>query len=306
MKIFSSVLELVGKTPLIKLSALSSALSLSGELIVKAESFNPAGSVKDRVGLNMIEDAENTGRLKKGGCVIEPTSGNTGIGLAMACAVKGYRLILTMPSSMSVERRKILSSLGAEIVLTDASLGMAGAVARAEQLQKEIDGSIIAGQFDNPANPDAHKKSTAQEILADTDGKIDYFVAGVGTGGTLTGVGEVLKKEVPGVKIVAVEPFDSPLLSQGKAGAHKIQGIGANFIPSTLNRDIIDEIVTVKTEDAYAYARLLGKKEGFTTGISGGAALYAGVEILRKNEGKRVVVLLPDGGEKYLSTDLFE
>ena len=306
MKIFSSVLELVGKTPLIKLNALASSLALSGELIVKAESFNPAGSVKDRVGLNMIEDAEKTGRLKKGGCVIEPTSGNTGIGLAMACAVKGYRLILTMPSSMSVERRKILSSLGAEIVLTDASLGMAGAVARAEQLQKEIDGSIIAGQFDNPANPDAHKKSTAQEILADTDGKIDYFVAGVGTGGTLTGVGEVLKKEVPGVKIVAVEPFDSPLLSQGKAGAHKIQGIGANFIPATLNRDIIDEIVTVKTEDAYAYARLLGKKEGFTTGISGGAALYAGVEILRKNEGKRVVVLLPDGGEKYLSTDLFE
>ena len=199
MKIFSNVLELVGKTPLIKLNALASSLSLSGELIVKAESFNPAGSVKDRVGLNMIEDAEHTGRLKKGGCVIEPTSGNTGIRLAMACAVKGYRLILTMPSSMSVERRKILSSLGAEIVLTDASLGMAGAVAKAEQLQKEIDGSIIAGQFDNPANPDAHKKSTAQEILADTDGKIDYFVAGVGTGGSLTGGGEVLKKQIPSV-----------------------------------------------------------------------------------------------------------
>lgn len=303
--IYKNVLELVGKTPLIRLSGMERSLSLSGELIVKAESFNPAGSVKDRVGLSMIEDAEEAGRLKKGGCVIEPTSGNTGIGLAMACAVKGYRLILTMPASMSVERRKILSALGAELVLTEAAKGMSGAVERADELCRTIPGAIVAGQFVNPANPEAHRKSTAREILADADGRVDFFVAGVGTGGTLTGIGEVLKAELKDVKIIAVEPFDSPLLSEGRAGAHKLQGIGANFVPKVLNRDIIDDIITVKTEQAYEYARLLGRTEGLTCGISGGAALYAGAELLRKNVGKRVVVLLPDGGDRYLSTELF-
>ncbi len=305
MKIYPNILSLVGRTPLVRLGALEKELSLSGELIAKVESFNPAGSVKDRVGVNMLEKAEKEGKIREGGCVIEPTSGNTGIGLAMACAVKGYRLILTMPSSMSVERRKLLSALGAEVVLTRAEEGMKGAIEKANELCEQIEGSIIAGQFENEANPDAHRKSTALEIIED-GGEIDYFVAGVGTGGTITGVGEVLKAKFPSVKIVAVEPFDSPLLSKGVSGAHKIQGIGANFIPSTLNRAIVDEVITVKTEDAYAYSRLLGKKEGFTTGISGGAVLFAGAEILRKNEGKRVVVLLPDGGDRYLSTELYE
>ena len=306
MKIYDDITELIGKTPIVSVSRFRKARGLDGELLVKIESFNPNGSAKDRIGVAMLDAAVVRGDLATGGTVIEPTSGNTGIGLAMACAVRGYRLILTMPESMSVERRKILAALGAELVLTPAKEGMNGAVKKANELHAEIPGSIIAGQFGNPANPAIHRKTTAQEIMNDLDGKLDYFVAGVGTGGTISGVGEALKPLIPGLKVVAVEPADSPLLSKGVAGPHKLQGIGANFVPAVLDRAVIDDIAIVTTDEAYSSARLLGKTEGFTCGVSGGAALSVGERILRAHPGARVLVFLPDGGDRYLSTDLFE
>lgn len=306
MKIYDDITELIGKTPIVRVRRYQKARGLEGELLVKIESFNPNGSAKDRIGVAMLGQAEKDGSLARGGTVIEPTSGNTGIGLAMACAVRGYRLILTMPESMSVERRKILAALGAELVLTPAKEGMNGAVNKANALHAEIPGSIIAGQFVNPANPAVHRATTAKEIMSDLDGKLDYFVAGVGTGGTISGVGEALKPLVPDLKVVAVEPADSPLLSKGVAGPHKLQGIGANFVPAVLDRLVIDDIIAVTTDEAYSSARLLGKTEGFTCGVSGGAALYAGEKILRAHPGARVLVFLPDGGDRYLSTDLYE
>lgn len=306
MKIYDDITELIGKTPIVRVRRYQKARGLEGELLVKIESFNPNGSAKDRIGVAMLDRAEKDGSLARGGTVIEPTSGNTGIGLAMACAVRGYRLILTMPESMSVERRKILAALGAELVLTPAKEGMNGAVNKANALHAEIPGSIIAGQFVNPANPAVHRATTAKEIMSDLDGKLDYFVAGVGTGGTISGVGEALKPLIPDLKVVAVEPADSPLLSKGVAGPHKLQGIGANFVPAVLDRLIIDDIIAVTTDEAYSSARLLGKTEGFTCGVSGGAALYAGEKILRAHPGARVLVFLPDGGDRYLSTDLYE
>lgn len=306
MKIYDDITELIGKTPVVRVHRYQKARGLEGELLVKIESFNPNGSAKDRIGVAMLDGAEKDGSLARGGTVIEPTSGNTGIGLAMACAVRGYRLILTMPESMSVERRKILAALGAELVLTPAKEGMNGAVNKANALHAEIPGSIIAGQFVNPANPAIHRATTAKEIMSDLDGKLDYFVAGVGTGGTISGVGEALKPLIPDLKVVAVEPADSPLLSKGVAGSHKLQGIGANFVPAVLDRAIIDDVIAVTTDEAYSSARLLGKTEGFTCGVSGGAALYAGEKILRAHPGARVLVFLPDGGDRYLSTDLYE
>lgn len=306
MKIYDDITELIGKTPVVRVRRYQKARGLEGELLVKIESFNPNGSAKDRIGVAMLDGAEKDGSLARGGTVIEPTSGNTGIGLAMACAVRGYRLILTMPESMSVERRKILAALGAELVLTPAKEGMNGAVNKANALHAEIPGSIIAGQFVNPANPAVHRATTAKEIMSDLDGKLDYFVAGVGTGGTISGVGEALKPIIPELKVVAVEPADSPLLSKGVAGSHKLQGIGANFVPAVLDRAIIDDVIAVTTDEAYSSARLLGKTEGFTCGVSGGAALYAGEKILRAHPGARVLVFLPDGGDRYLSTDLYE
>lgn len=306
MKIYDDITELIGKTPVVRVHRYQKARGLEGELLVKIESFNPNGSAKDRIGVAMLDGAEKDGSLARGGTVIEPTSGNTGIGLAMACAVRGYRLILTMPESMSVERRKILAALGAELVLTPAKEGMNGAVNKANALHAEIPGSIIAGQFVNPANPAVHHATTAKEIMSDLDGKLDYFVAGVGTGGTISGVGEALKPLIPDLKVVAVEPADSPLLSKGVAGPHKLQGIGANFVPAVLDRAIIDDVIAVTTDEAYSSARLLGKTEGFTCGVSGGAALYAGEKILRAHPGARVLVFLPDGGDRYLSTDLYE
>lgn len=306
MKIYDDITELIGKTPIVRVRRYQKARGLEGELLVKIESFNPNGSAKDRIGVAMLDRAEKDGSLARGGTVIEPTSGNTGIGLAMACAVRGYRLILTMPESMSVERRKILAALGAELVLTPAKEGMNGAVNKANALHAEIPGSIIAGQFVNPANPAVHRATTAKEIMSDLDGKLDYFVAGVGTGGTISGVGEALKPLIPDLKVVAVEPADSPLLSKGVAGPHKLQGIGANFVPAVLDRLVIDDIIAVTTDEAYSSARLLGKTEGFTCGVSGGAALYAGEKILRAHPGARVLVFLPDGGDRYLSTDLYE
>lgn len=306
MKIYDDITELIGKTPVVRVRRYQKARGLEGELLVKIESFNPNGSAKDRIGVAMLDGAEKDGSLSRGGTVIEPTSGNTGIGLAMACAVRGYRLILTMPESMSVERRKILAALGAELVLTPAKEGMNGAVNKANALHAEIPGSIIAGQFVNPANPAVHRATTAKEIMSDLDGKLDYFVAGVGTGGTISGVGEALKPLIPDLKVVAVEPADSPLLSKGVAGPHKLQGIGANFVPAVLDRAIIDDVIAVTTDEAYSSARLLGKTEGFTCGVSGGAALYAGEKILRAHPGARVLVFLPDGGDRYLSTDLYE
>ncbi len=306
MKIYDDITELIGKTPVVRVRRYQKARGLEGELLVKIESFNPNGSAKDRIGVAMLDGAEKDGSLARGGTVIEPTSGNTGIGLAMACAVRGYRLILTMPESMSVERRKILAALGAELVLTPAKEGMNGAVNKANALHAEIPGSIIAGQFVNPANPAVHRATTAKEIMSDLDGKLDYFVAGVGTGGTISGVGEELKPIIPDLKVVAVEPADSPLLSKGVAGSHKLQGIGANFVPAVLDRAIIDDVIAVTTDEAYSSARLLGKTEGFTCGVSGGAALYAGEKILRAHPGARVLVFLPDGGDRYLSTDLYE
>lgn len=305
--IYTSVEQLVGNTPLLELTHIEKEWNLKARVLAKLEYLNPAGSVKDRVGLAMILDAEEQGRLKPGGTVIEPTSGNTGIGLAAVAAVRGYRTIIVMPDSMSVERRRLLAAYGAELVLTEGAKGMSGAIEKAEELAREIPNSIIAGQFDNPANAAAHYATTGPEIWADTDGKIDAFVAGVGTGGTITGTGRYLKEKNSAVKVVAVEPADSPLLSGGKAGPHGIQGIGANFVPGVLDTAIYDEVMTVTTEQAYEMGRILGRKEGVLVGISSGAALWAAVELAKRPEleGKTIVVLLPDTGDRYLSTPMF-
>jgi cysteine synthase A len=307
-KIYTSADQLIGKTPLLELTHLEKALGLEAKLVAKLEYFNPAGSVKDRVAKAIIEDAEASGRLKEGSVIIEPTSGNTGIGLASVAAAKGYRLIITMPETMSVERRQLIKAYGAELVLTEGSKGMKGAIAKAEELQKEIPNSIIAGQFVNPANPKAHKETTGPEIWEDTDGEVDIFVGGVGTGGTVTGVGEFLKSQKASVKVVAVEPADSPVLSKGTAGAHKIQGIGAGFVPEVLNTGVYDEVTPVTNDDAFATGKLLGKSEGVLVGISSGAALWAAIELAKRpeNKGKTIVALLPDTGDRYLSTPLFQ
>ena len=306
-KIYKGTLGLIGNTPLVEVANIEKELGLEATLLVKLEYFNPAGSVKDRIAKAMIEDAEAKGLLKEGSVIIEPTSGNTGIGLAAIAAAKGYRIILTMPETMSVERRNILKAYGAEIVLTEGAKGMKGAIAKAEELAKEIPGSFIPGQFVNPANPAVHRATTGPEIWNDTDGKVDIFIAGVGTGGTVTGTGEYLKSQKPGVKVVALEPADSPMLSEGKAGPHKIQGIGAGFVPDVLNTAVYDEIFKAEAEDAFAAAKLLARKEGISVGISSGAALHAGIEYAKKpeNKGKVIVVLLPDSGDRYYSTPLF-
>lgn len=305
--IYKGAVELIGKTPLVEVVNIEKELGLKAKVLVKLEYFNPAGSVKDRVAKSMIEDAEAKDLLKEGSVIIEPTSGNTGIGLASIAASKGYRIILTMPETMSVERRNILKAYGAEIVLTEGAKGMKGAIAKAEELAAETPDSFIPGQFVNPANPKAHRETTGPEIWEDTDGNVDVFVAGVGTGGTLTGVGEYLKSKNPDVKVVAMEPASSPVLSQGKAGAHKIQGIGAGFVPDVLNTKIYDEILTVENDDAFATSKLLAKKEGVLVGISSGAALYAAIQLAKRpeNEGKTIVTLLPDSGDRYYSTPLF-
>lgn len=307
-KIYGSALELIGHTPLIEVKRLERKENLKAKLLIKTEYFNPSGSVKDRAALYMINDAEERGLLKEGSTIIEPTSGNTGIGLAAIAAVKGYRIILTMPETMSVERRNILKAYGAEVVLTEGAKGMVGAIAKAEELAKEIPGSFIPGQFDNPANPRAHIESTGPEIWEDTDGEVDIFVAGAGTGGTVTGVGEYLKAKKADIKIAAVEPAGSPVLSGGQAGPHGLQGIGAGFVPKILNTEIYDEIITVENEEAYAASRNLTKTEGILTGISSGAALHAGMILAKRpeNEGKTIVVLLPDSGDRYYSTPLFQ
>ena len=307
MKIYDSISELIGRTPLMRLNNIEKADGLSAKIVAKIEYLNPAGSVKDRAALEMINDAERSGRLKSGGTIIEPTSGNTGIGLAAIGASRGYRVIITMPDTMSKERQLLMTAYGAELVLTDGSLGMAGAIAKAEEIAKTIDGAIIAGQFSNPANADAHRKTTGPEIWEDTDGSVDIFVAGIGTGGTITGIGEYLKNKNPDIKIVGVEPADSPFLSEGRAGAHKLQGIGAGFIPEVLNTNIYDELITVTTDEAYAAGREIAACEGILVGISSGAALHAAKKIaaLPENEGKTIVVLLPDTGDRYLSTEMF-
>lgn len=306
-KIYNNLIELIGNTPLLELGNFSRNNKLKRNLIVKVEYFNPAGSAKDRVGYAMLKDAEEQGLVKQGTVIIEPTSGNTGVGLAMVAAVRGYRLILTMPENMSEERKKLLSALGAELVLTPAVEGMSGAIKKSEELAKEITDSFIPQQFKNPANPKIHRQTTGEEIWRDTDGKVDIFVASVGTGGTLTGVGEALKTKNAHIKIIAVEPFNSPVLSGGKPGAHKIQGIGAGFVPEILNQEIIDEIITVKDEDAFAVCRSLAKTEGLLVGVSSGAAVRGALEIATRleNEDKQIVALLPDTGERYLSADLF-
>ena len=306
-KIYNGALELVGNTPLVEVKNIEEELGLEARILVKLEYFNPAGSVKDRIAKAMIEDAEEKGLLKEGSVIIEPTSGNTGIGLASIAAVKGYRIILTMPETMSVERRNILKAYGAEIVLTEGVKGMKGAIEKADELAKEIPGSYIPGQFVNPANPEVHRKTTGPEIWKDTDGEVDLFIAGVGTGGTLTGVGEYLKSQNPDVKIVALEPASSPVLSTGKGGPHKIQGIGVGFVPDVLNTTVYDEIFTVENDDAFATGKLLAKKEGILVGISSGAALYGAIELAKRpeNKGKTIVALLPDTGDRYYSTPLF-
>ena len=306
-KIYKGAIELVGNTPLVEVTNIEKKEQLKARLLVKLEYFNPAGSVKDRVGKAMIEDAERTGRLKPGSVIIEPTSGNTGIGLAAVSAVKGYRMILTMPDTMSVERRNILKAYGAEIVLTPGEKGMSGAIEKAEELAKEIPDSFIPGQFDNPVNPRAHMESTGPEIWQDTDGQVDIFVASGGTGGTLTGTGTYLKEKNPRIKVIAVEPSTSAVLSGGNAGPHKIQGIGAGFIPKVLDTRVYDEIITVDNEAPFATAKMLARTEGLLTGISSGAALYAAIEVARRpeNEGKTIVALLPDSGDRYYSTALF-
>ena len=306
-KIYKGATELIGNTPLVEIVNIEKELELKAKVLVKLEYFNPAGSVKDRIAKTMIEDAEDKGLLKEGSVIIEPTSGNTGIGLAAIAAAKGYRLIITMPETMSVERRQIMKAYGAELVLTEGAKGMNGAIAKAEELSKEIENSFIPGQFVNPANPAAHKATTGPEIWEDTDGEVDIFVAGVGTGGTITGVGEYLKSKKESVKVVAVEPADSPVLSKGTAGSHKIQGIGAGFVPDVLNTGVYDEVIPVANDDAFATGKDLGKTEGVLVGISSGAALYAAIELAKRpeNAGKTIVALLPDTGDRYLSTALF-
>ncbi len=306
-KIYKGTLDLIGNTPLVEVTNIEKELDLKATLLVKLEYLNPAGSVKDRIAKAMIEDAEEKGLLKEGSVIIEPTSGNTGIGLAAIAAAKGYRIILTMPETMSVERRNILKAYGAEVVLTEGAKGMKGAIAKAEELAEEIENSFIPGQFINPANPAIHKATTGPEIWNDTDGTVDIFIAGVGTGGTVTGVGEYLKEQKPAVKVVAVEPESSPVLSEGKAGAHKIQGIGAGFVPKVLNTGVYDEIYKASNEDAFAAAKHLARKEGISVGISSGAALHAAILYAQKpeNEGKVIVALLPDSGDRYYSTPLF-
>ncbi len=305
--IYKGTTELIGKTPLVEVRNIERALGLNAAVLAKLEYFNPTGSVKDRIAMAMIEDAEEKGILKEGSVIIEPTSGNAGIGLASIAAVKGYRIILTMPETMSVERRNILKAYGAQLVLTDGARGMKGAIAKASELAKEIPGSFIPGQFENPANPAIHRRTTGPEIWEDTDGRVDYFVAGVGTGGTLTGVGEFLKSKKPDVKIVAVEPAGSPVLSERRSGPHRIQGIGAGFLPEVLNLDIYDEVIPVENEDAFAVGKFMARKEGVLVGISSGAALYAAIQIAKRaeNKGKNIVVLLPDTGDRYYSTPLF-
>ena len=305
--IYKGTLGLIGNTPLVEVTNIEKELGLKATILVKLEYFNPAGSVKDRIAKAMIEDAEAKGLLKEGSVIIEPTSGNTGIGLASIAAAKGYRIILTMPETMSVERRNILKAYGAEIVLTEGSKGMKGAIARADELAKEIPNSFIPGQFVNPANPAVHKATTGPEIWNDTDGAVDIFIAGVGTGGTVTGTGEYLKEQKPSVKVVALEPEDSPVLSEGRSGAHKIQGIGAGFVPDVLNTKVYDEVFKASGNDAFATAKLLARKEGISVGISSGAALFGAIELAKRpeNEGKVIVALLPDSGDRYYSTPLF-
>ena len=306
-RIYNGTIDLIGNTPLVEVKNIEKELGLEARVLVKLEYFNPAGSVKDRIAKGMIEDAEEKGLLKEGSVIIEPTSGNTGIGLAAIAAAKGYRIILTMPETMSVERRNILKAYGAEIVLTEGAKGMKGAIAKADELAKEIPNSFIPGQFVNPANPAAHRATTGPEIWNDTDGDVDIFIAGVGTGGTLTGVGEYLKEKKPDIKIVALEPATSPVLSEGKSGAHKIQGIGAGFVPDVLNTKVYDEIITVENDDAFATGKLLAKHEGVLVGISSGAALWAAIDYAKRpeNKGKTIVALLPDSGDRYYSTPLF-
>uniref|UniRef100_UPI0040255D05 cysteine synthase A n=1 Tax=Gemmiger formicilis TaxID=745368 RepID=UPI0040255D05 len=306
-KIYTSADQLIGHTPLLELTHIENAENLEAKILAKLEYFNPAGSVKDRIARAMIDDAEATGKLKPGSVIIEPTSGNTGIGLASVAAARGYRIIIVMPETMSVERRQLMKAYGAELVLTDGAKGMKGAIAKADELAKEIPNSFVPGQFVNPANPDAHKRTTGPEIWEDTDGKVDIFVAGVGTGGTVTGVGEYLKSRNPNVKVVAVEPASSPVLSKGTAGAHKIQGIGAGFVPDVLNTKVYDEIIPVTNEDAFAAGKQVGHKEGVLVGISSGAAIWAAIQLAKRpeNKGKTIVALLPDTGDRYLSTPLF-
>ena len=306
-KIYSSADQLIGHTPLLELSHIEKENNLEAKIVAKLEYFNPAGSVKDRIAKAMIDDAEASGKLKPGSVIIEPTSGNTGIGLASVAAARGYRIIIVMPETMSIERRQLMKAYGAELVLTEGAKGMKGAIARATELSQEIPNSFIPGQFVNPANPAAHKATTGPEIWEDTDGKVDIFVAGVGTGGTVTGVGEYLKSKNPNVKIVAVEPESSPVLSKGTAGPHKIQGIGAGFVPDTLNTSVYDEVLPVKNEDAFTAGKAIAKAEGILVGISSGAALHAAIEIAKRpeNKGKTIVALLPDSGDRYLSTPLF-
>lgn len=307
-KIYNSIDQLIGETPIVELTHIENELGLKAKLLAKVEFFNPSGSVKDRIAKAMIDDAEADGTLKPGSVIIEPTSGNTGIGLASVAAARGYRAIIVMPETMSVERRQLMKAYGAELVLTEGAKGMKGAIAKAEELAKEIPDSFVPSQFTNPSNPKIHYETTGPEIFADTDGEVDIFVAGVGTGGTVSGTGKYLKEKKPGVKVVAVEPASSPVLSKGEAGSHKIQGIGAGFVPETLDTQVYDEIIAVENDDAFSSAKLVGKKEGFLVGISSGASLWAGIQLAQRpeNEGKTIVVLLPDTGERYLSTPLFQ